>query len=123
MCILKARPVRHHGSESHDEVTGHCQVMTLSPMCRQHRPGLVQHSSSCCGSAAAAQEAGEGEGAPNNAVQAALRWAFAKTGLQAVAEALDDNWAVSVTIVILYLASFAAGFASGDALASNNITD
>ena len=97
--------------------------MTLSPMRRRHRPGLVQHSSSCCGSAAAAQEAGEGEGAPDNAVQAALRWAFRKTGLQAIAEALDDNWAVSMTIVILYLASFAASFASGDARPSNNIAD
>ena len=97
--------------------------MTLSLMCRQHRPGLVQHSSSCCGSAAAAQEAGEEDGAPDNTVQAALRWAFAKTGLQAVAEALDDNWAVSVTIVILYLASFAASFASGDAMPSHNFVD
>ena len=97
--------------------------MTLSPMRRRHRPGLVQHSSSCCGSAATAQEAAEGEGAPDNVVQAALRWAFAKTGLQAVAEALDDNWAVSVTIVILYLASFAASFASGDAMPSDNTTD
>ena len=97
--------------------------MTLSLICRQHRPGLVRHSSSCCGSAAAAQEAAEGEGAPDNAVQAALRWAFRKTGLQAIAEALDDNWAVSVTIVILYLASFAASFASGDAMPSNNIAD
>ena len=47
-------------------------------------------------------------------MQRALRWVFAKTGLQGVAEILDDNWAVSVAIVALYLASFAASFASGD---------
>ena len=38
--------------------------------------------------------------------------------LQAIAEALEDNWAVSVAIVMLYLASFAASFASGAAMPS-----
>ncbi len=75
---------------------------------------MLQHSG--CTLAAQAGSVDEGdadEGPQDNAVQSALRWAFIKSGLQQIAELLDDNWAVSVSIVVLYMASLAAGFASG----------
>ena len=72
-----------------------------------------QFSSRCCGSVARADDAEENEADQDNALQRALRWAFTITGLQGLAEALDDKWAVSVAIVVLYLASLAASFASG----------
>lgn len=81
---------------------------------RQAPRALRQYSSRCCGSVTRAEDAGEDEPEQANALQRALRWVFAKTGLQGVAEALDDNWAVSVAIVILYLASLAASFVSGN---------
>lgn len=83
-------------------------------MCRRRGPRALQHSG--CSSAAQAGSIDKGEdeeGAQDNRVQGALRWVFTKTGLQQIAELLDDNWAVSVSIVVLYLASLAAGFASG----------
>ena len=86
---------------------------------RQASRALRQHSSRCCGSTARAEDAGEEEQEQDNALQGALRWAFTKTGLQGIAEALDDNWAVSVAIVVLYLASLAASFASGGFLHVN----
>ena len=83
-------------------------------MCRRQGPRAPQHSG--CSSAAQAGSVDEGEdeeGAQDNKVQGTLRWVFTKTGLQQIAELLDDNWAVSVSIVVLYLASLAAGLASG----------
>ena len=74
---------------------------------------MRQFSSRCCGSVARADDAGEDEPDQDNALQGALRWVFSKTGLQGIADALDDKWAVSVAIVVLYLASLAASFASG----------
>ena len=61
-----------------------------------------------------AHDAEGDEAEQDNAVQGALRWAFIKTGLQGIAEAVGDNGAVGVSFVILYLASLTASFAAGD---------
>ena len=101
--------------QPHLDVQITCMYSQGWAACRRQAPrALRQYSSRCCGSVARAEDAEEDDEAEqDNALQGALRWAFTKTGLQGVAEALDDNWAVSVAIVVLYLASLAASFASG----------
>ena len=52
-------------------------------------------------------------GGADNALQRALRWLFARTGLLRAAEALEDNRGASIAAVLCFLAACAASWATG----------
>jgi hypothetical protein len=77
---------------------------------RQGRGSLQAACSTCCGATAAPLDAA---GDASNALQRALRWLLARTGLLQAARALEDNRAASIAALLFFVAALLSSLAAG----------